>query len=75
VPTYMSTRASLIVSQISIKDMFIFIKLFALDANYDEKFYKDLVEKLMSEGEIGGAAKILIDCNLYQYFDLLPMLK
>lgn len=55
--------------------MFIFIKLFALDANYDEKFYKDLVEKLMSEGEIGGAAKILIDCNLYQYFDLLPMLK
>lgn len=57
------------------KDVFEFIKLFDLGNNFNEVYYKELVDSLLVEGEIGCAAKVLISCNLYRHFDMLSILK
>jgi len=49
--------------------------LFDLGENFDELYYKKLVDTLLEANEITAAAKVLINCNLYRHFDVLSILK
>ncbi len=49
--------------------------MFDLGDNFDELYYKKLVDTLLEAKEITAAAKVLIKCKLYRYYDLLSILK
>ena len=49
--------------------------MFDLGENFDELYYKKLVDTLLEANEITAAAKVLINCNLYRHFDVLSILK
>ncbi len=68
-------RASVLVDKVAKTDVFEYIKVFELGANFGETYFKDLITKLLEDGEHGAAAKVMIQAKLINYFDVLPLLK
>jgi hypothetical protein len=75
VPQKIRNRAGLLIDQVLKTDVFKFIKLFDLGDNFDELYYKKLVDTLFEAQAITEAANVLIDCKLYRHYDLLSILK
>jgi hypothetical protein len=53
-------RASVLVDKVAKTDVFEYIKVFELGANFGETYFKDLITKLLEDGEHGAAAKVMI---------------
>jgi len=75
VPNKVSIRAGLLIDQVKKTDVLVFIDLFDLGANFKTDYYVQLATTLFDSGEINAAARVLIKRELYQHFDLLPILK
>lgn len=68
-------RALRLVDQIPKIDFFEFLKTFSLNTHFERGLLVQKIEEFLSEGNDGAAARAIIYTNLFDSFDIPPLVK